>query len=116
LGVNGRFSGARHWALGQFLCPTLQPADTVILDNLSSHKVAGVAEAITVIGTIVLFLPPYSPDLNPIEEYISKLKARLLKAAQRDVDTLWKEIWELLNTASPSECRNFLTSCGYVST
>ena len=102
--------------MGQFLRPTLQPADTVILDNLSSHKVAGVAEAITVIGAIVLLLPPYSPDLNPIEECISKLNARLLKAAQRDVDALWKEIWELLNTASLSECRNFLTSCGYVST
>ena len=90
----------------------LRPADTVILDNLSSHKVAGVAEAITVIGVIALILPPYSSDLNPIEEYISKLKARLLKAAQLDVDALWKEIWELLNTISPSECRNFLTSCG----
>jgi transposase len=70
----------------QFLCPTLQPGDTVILDNLSSHKVAGVEEAITATGAIVLFLPPYSPDLNPIEKLFSKLKARLRQAARRDIE------------------------------
>ena len=88
----------------------------MILDNLSSHKVAGVEAAITAIGAIVLFLPPYSPDLNPIEKFFSKLKARLRKAAQRDLDALWKEIGELLNTISPSECTNFFASCGYVNT
>jgi transposase len=100
----------------QFLCPTLQPGDTVILHNLSSHKVAGVEEAITAIRATILFLPPYSPDLNPIEKSFSKLKARLRKAAQRDLDALWKEIGELLNTVSPSECTNFFAPCGYVST
>ena len=100
----------------QFLCPTLQPGDTVILDNLSSHKVAGVEEAITAIGAIVLFLPPYSPDLNPIEKFFSKPKARLRQAAKRDIEALWKEIGELLNTVSPGECTNFFASCGYVST
>src|ERR1039458_3909641 len=100
----------------QFLYPTLQPGDTVILDNLSSHKVAGVEEAITAIGAIVLFLPPYSPDLNPIEKFFSKLKARLRKAAKRDIDALWKEIRKSLNTVSPSECTNFFASCGYVRT
>jgi transposase len=66
----------------QFLCPTLQPGDTVILDELSSHKVAGVEEAITATGATLLYLPPYSPDLNPIEKFFSKLKALLRKAAK----------------------------------
>ena len=96
----------------QFLCPTLQPGDTVILDNLSSHKVAGVEEAIIATGAVVLFLPPYSPDLNPTEKFFSKLKARLRKAAKRDIEALWKEIGELLNAVSPSECTNFFASCG----
>jgi len=100
----------------QCLCPTLQPGDTVILDNLSSHKVAGVGDAITATGAIILFLPPYSPDLNPIEKFFSKLKARLRKAAQRDIDALWREIGEVLNTVSPSECTNYFASSGYVST
>ena len=100
----------------QFLCPTLQPGDTVILDNLSSHKVAGVEAAITATGATVLFLPPYSPDLNPIEKLFSKLKARLRQAATRDIESLWKQIGELLDTVSASECTNFFTSCGYVTT
>lgn len=100
----------------KFLCPTLQPGDSVILDNLSSRKVAGVEAAITVTGATVLYLPPYSPDLNPIEKFFSKLKALLRKAAKRDIDALWKEIGELLNAVSPSECTNFFASCGYVST
>ena len=100
----------------QFLCPTLQPGDTVILDNLSSHKVAGVEQAIIAAGAVVMFLPPYSPDLNPIEKFFSKLKARLRKAATRDIEALWKEIGELLDTVSSNECSNFFASCGYVST
>ncbi len=100
----------------QFLCPTLQPGDTVILDNLSTHKVAGVEQAIIATGAAVLFLPPYSPDLNPIEKFFSKLKARLRQAAKRDTEALWKEIGELLNTVSPGECTNFFAACGYVST
>jgi len=100
----------------QFLCPTLQPGDHVILDNLSSHKVAGVREAITATGARLLDLPPYSPDLNPIEKFFSKLKARLRKAAKREIGALWKEIGESLNTLSASECKNFFASCGYVST
>ena len=100
----------------QFLCPTLQPGDTVILDNLSSHKVTGVPEAIRATGASLLYLPPYSPDLNPIEKFFAKLKALLRKAAQRDTDALWKEIGELLNTVSPSECTNYFASCGYVCT
>jgi transposase len=100
----------------QFLCPTLQPGDTVILDNLSSHKVVGVEAAIIASGAKVQFLPPYSPDLNPIEKLFSKLKARLRKAAARDKHVLWREIGELLNTLSAKECTNYFESCGYVHT
>jgi len=91
----------------QFLCPTLQPEDHVILDNLSSHKVAGVGDAITATGAVLLYLPPYSPDLNPIEKFFSKLKARLRQAARRDIEALWKEIGELLNTVSQMNAQTF---------
>ena len=115
--TDGPMDGEMFLAYGrQFLCPTLPPGDTVILDNLSSHKVAGVEEAITAIGALVLFLPPYSPDLNPIEKFFSKLKARLRQAAQRDTEARWKEIGESLNTVSPSECTHFFASCAYVRT
>jgi transposase len=115
--VDGPMDGEMFLAyVRQFLCPTLQPGDTVILDNLSSHKVAGVEEAIAASGAAVLFLPPYSPDLNPIEKFFSKLKARLRKAAKRDVEALGREIGDLLNTLSPTECTNFFSSCGYVCT
>ena len=100
----------------KFLCPTLESGDIVILDNLSSHKVTGVEQAITATGATVLYLPPYSPDLNPIEKFFSKLKALLRKAAKRSIDALWKEIGKLLNTVSQSECTNFFASCGYVYT
>lgn len=97
----------------QFLGPTLSPGDIVILDNLTSHKVDGVKEAI---GATVLYLPPYSPDLNPIEKFFSKLKTLLRKAARRCTEDLWKEIGALLNTVSESECTNYFASSGYVST
>ena len=100
----------------EFLCPTLEPGDIVILDNLSSHKVSGVKEAIRATGATLLYLPPYSPDLNPIEKFFSKLKALLRKAAKRSIDALWKEIGDLLDAVTPSECSNFFASCGYVNT
>jgi transposase len=100
----------------EFLCPTLQPGDIVILDNLSSHKVSGVEEAIRATGATLLYLPPYSPDFNPIEKFFSKLKALLRKAAKRSIDALWKEIGDLLNAVTPVECSNFFASCGYVNT
>ncbi len=100
----------------QFLCPTLQSGDIVILDNLSSHKVDGVQQAIAPAGATVLYLPPYSPDLNPIEKLFSKLKSLLRKAAKRSVDDLWMEIGQLLNTISSSECANYFASSGYVCT
>jgi transposase len=100
----------------QFLCPTLRPGDIVILDNLSSHKVAGVKNAIAAVGATMLYLPPYSPDLNPIEQLFAKLKALLRKAAKRSVETLWNQIGELLNTLSSTECANYFASSGYVCT
>jgi transposase len=78
--------------------------------------VAGVEEAITATGATVLYLPPYSPDLNPIEKFFSKLKALLRKAAKRSIDELWKEIGKLLNDVTQSECENYIASCGYVNT
>jgi transposase len=100
----------------QFLCPTLRPGDIVILDNLSSHKVTGVKQAIAAAGATLIYLPPYSPDLNPIEKLFAKLKALLRKAAKRSVDALWNEIGELLNTLSSTECANYFASSGYVYT
>jgi transposase len=100
----------------QFLCPTLQPRDIVVLDNLSSHKVSGVKQAVQATGATLLCLPPYSPDLNSIEKLFSKLKALLRKAAKRTIDALWTEIGNLLNTLTLDECSNFLTASGYVNT
>lgn len=100
----------------QFLCPTLQPGDIVVLDNLSSHKVSGVQQVIQATGATLLYLPPYSPDFNPIEKFFSKLKALLRKAAKRTIDALWIEIGNLLNIVTPNECSNFFTACGYVNT
>jgi len=99
----------------EFLCPTLKPGDTVIADNLGSHKVAGVREAIEAKGAEIRYLPPYSPDFNPIEKLFSKLKALLRKAATRTVEALWNEIGKLLRTFSASECKKYFESAGYVS-
>ena len=100
----------------QFLGPTLRPGDIVILDNLSSHKVAGVKEAIAAAGATLLYLPPYSPDLNPIEKFFAKLKALLRKAATRTLDALWNEIGRSLGTLSSTECTHYFASSGYVCT
>jgi transposase len=100
----------------QFLCPTLSPGDIVIADNLASHKVAGVAQAIAARGASIMYLPPYSPDLNPIEKMFAKLKALLRKAGKRTVDALWDHIGELLEQFSTQECANYFASAGYVST
>ena len=97
-------------------CIGQDAGDIVIADNLSSHKVVGVREAIAAKGATMRYLPPYSPDLNPIEKMFSKLKALLRKAARRTVETLWEEIGKLLETISPSECENYFRSCGYVYT
>ena len=83
------------------------------MDNLSSHKVAGVRKAIKAAGAFLLYLPPYSPDLNPIELAFSKLKALLRKAAARSVEDLWRVIGKLLDDFSPQECINFFRHAGY---
>ena len=95
------------------LAPTLAPGDIVLLDNLRSHKVAGVAEAIAARGAQLIYLPPYSPDLNPIEQAFAKYKALLRKAAERTVEALWQTIGHIADLFSPAECRNFFNSAGY---
>ena len=100
----------------QFLIPTLKPGDVVILDNLSSHKGALIRKAIRSVGARLLFLPPYSPDLNPIEQVFAKLKTLLRKAAERSVEATWKRIGALLDEFTPSECANYLANSGYAYT
>ena len=97
----------------QFLVPTLKPGDVVILDNLSSHKGKAVREAIRNAGARMFFLPPYSPDLNPIEQVFAKLKRLLRKAKERTKEATWKRIGTLLNEFSPQECANYLRNAGY---
>jgi transposase len=97
----------------QFLCPVLQPGDVVVMDNLSSHKVAGIQPAIAAVGATLLYLPPYSPDLNPIEMLFAKLKALLRKAALRTVDALWTHLGTLLETLSTTECAHYFQAAGY---
>jgi transposase len=97
----------------QVLVPELRPGDIVIMDNLGSHKGRAVRAAIEAVGAMLLYLPPYSPDFNPIENAFSKLKALLRKAAERTVDGLWSRIGALLATFSPHECANFFDAAGY---
>ncbi len=97
----------------QFLAPALSPGDIVVMDNLSAHKVVGVEAAIRAVGASVLYLPPYSPDLNPIEKMFAKLKAELRKAKARTQDALWKEIGRIIRALGPDECRNYIASSGY---
>ena len=95
------------------LAPELRPGDIVVMDNLSSHKGPAVRTMIEAVGARLLYLPPYSPDFNPIEKAFSKLKAGLRKAAQRTVDGLWDTIGSLVDTFAPAECANYFTAAGY---
>lgn len=97
----------------QSLAPALSPGDIVVADNLGSHKVAGVREAIEARGASILFLPAYSPDLNPIEQMFAKLKQLLRTAATRTRETLWNAIGASLQRFTPGECANFLANAGY---
>jgi len=97
----------------QFLVPTLSPGDVVIMDNLSSHKQPAIRKAIRSAGARLLFLPPYSPDLNPIEQVFAKLKHLMRKAAERSHEATWRRIGSLLHAFSPTECRNYLRNSGY---
>lgn len=112
--VDGAINGEIFRAyVQQHLVPTLSPGDLVILDNLSSHKVAGVQEAIEAVGARVVYLPPYSPDFNPIEQVFAKLKSLLRSAGERTVSGLWNRIGNLLDCFSPSECQNYFRHSGY---
>lgn len=112
--LDGAINGTSFRAyVEQFLAPCRRPGDTVVIDNLGSHKVKGVRDAIEAAGAHLLFLPPYSPDLNPIEQFFAKLKALLRTAARRTVDGLWNAIGSALPTFSPDECRNYIANCGY---
>ena len=112
--IDGAVNGELFRAyVGQQLAPALRPGDVAAMDNLGSHKVAGVREAA---GGRLLYLPPYSPDLNPIENAFSKLKGLLRTAAERTVEGLWGRIGRLLDEFRPDECRNYLRHCGYNAT
>jgi transposase len=112
--LDGPMTGAWFQAyVEQVLVPTLRAGDMVILDNLAAHKRPAVRDAIEAAGASLLFLPPYSPDLNPIENAFSKLKALLRKAAPRTVEQLWNEIAESIKAFSPNECANYFTAAGY---
>ncbi len=110
----GAMDGAafRKWA-EQFLAPTLEPGDIVIADNLSSHKVAGVREAIEARGATLLFLPSYSPDLNPIEQLFPKIKSTVRRLAPRTLEALHEAVAHALAHVVPSECSNMIAAAGY---
>jgi transposase len=112
--LDGPVTGERFRAdVAKTLVPTLRPGDTLILDNLGVHKVAGVREAIEAAGARLLYLPPYSPEFNPIELAFAKLKALLRNAAARTVGDLWAAIHKAFARFSPEECRNYFTAAGY---
>lgn len=112
--VDGAINGPlfKGW-VEQHLTPTLQPNDLVIMDNLASHKVAGVRQAIERVGAHVVYLPPYSPDLNPIETVFSKFKWHVRSQSRRTVDALWTLCGQISRLFSEPECRNHFQHCGY---
>ncbi len=97
----------------QMLVPTLKPGDIVIMDNLGSHKGPTVRKAIRGAGARLLFLPPYSPDLNPIEQAFAKAKHLMRKAAERTAEATWRRIGAILGTFTPDECANYFANSGY---
>ena len=112
--IDGAINGETFLAyVEQILVPTLAPGDVVIMDNLSSHKVAGVRQAIEAASATLLYLPPYSPDLNPIEQLFAKLKALLRKTAARTYEALIDAIAAVLSLFAPNECANYFANAGY---
>jgi transposase len=105
--------GAFRAYVRQVLVPELEPGDIVVMDNLPTHKVSGIREAIEAAGTRLLYLPPYSPDFNPIEMAFAKLKAFLRATAARTIPDLWDTLKNALDAFTPSECRNYFTAAGY---
>jgi transposase len=114
--IDGPINGESFLAyVEQVLVPALKPGDIVIIDNLGSHKGKAVRRAIRSAGAKLFFLPPYSPDLNPIEQVFAKLKTLLRKAAERTVEDTWKRIGALLQAFTSQECANYLKNAGYAS-
>jgi transposase len=113
--LDGPIDGAWFRAyVEQVLAPTLTPGDIVVLDNLGSHKSDRIRQSIQAKGASLLYLPKYSPDLNPIENAFAKLKAGLRRAQERSTDALWSRIGELLQTFTPDECANYFRAAGYI--
>lgn len=114
--IDGPINGDSFRAyVEQLLLPTLKPGDIVIIDNLGSHKAKAIRRALRAVGAKLFFLPPYSPDLNPIEQVFAKLKTLLRKAAERTVEATWKRIGSLLQHFTPKECANYFRNAGYAS-
>ena len=112
--IDGAMTGAAFLAYAeQVLVPTLRPGDIVVLDNLPAHKPVAIRETIEAAGAAMLFLPPYSPDFNPIEMAFSKIKALLKKAAARTVNDLWDAIRQAIDAVSAQDARSFFIACGY---
>jgi len=112
--IEGALDGEAFLAyVEQVLAPTLSKGETVVMDNVPLHKVAGVSEAITAKGASVLYLPAYSPDFDPIEKFFSKFKSILQRIAARTADALEAAVAEALRTVTPDECRNYFAACGY---
>ena len=112
--IDGAMNGDLFLAyVQQQLVPTLRRGDIVVMDNLSSHKKPGVKESIEQAGATLAYLPPYSPDFNPIELAFSKLKTLLRKFGERTREALWNRIGQLVDEFTPAECRNYFRHCGY---
>lgn len=115
--VDGAMNGETFLAyVRQQLVRTLRAGDIVVMDNLSAHKVAGVREAVAAVGAGVVYLPPYSPDFNPIELVFAKVKSILRSAAERTVEGLWRRLGDMLDEFPSGECRQYLRHCGYTAT
>ena len=115
--LDGPINGASFRAyIEQMLVPALKPGDIVVMDNLGSHKSGAVRKAIRSAGARIFFVPPYSPDLNPIEQVFAKLKTLLRKAEERTIEGVWTRIGSLLDCFTPGECANYLRNSGYAST
>lgn len=113
---DGPINGACFQAyVEQQLIPILKPGDIVIMDNLGSHKAKAVRQAISAVGARLWFLPPYSPDLNPIEQTFSKIKHWMRMAQKRTIEETWRHLGNLIGTVTPIECANYFTNAGYAS-
>lgn len=112
--LDGAMNGANFRAyVDQVLVPTLNPGDIVVMDNLPAHKAEGVRQAIEQAGAELRYLPPYSPDFNPIENAFSKLKAHLRARAERSVGALWNSVGDIVKLFEPQECANYFAAAGY---